>query len=454
MKKLKSKFIHIFVLTVFITAGCDGLLDINPEQSIDEEIALSTSDNVEAVLVGAYNALSDDDLLGGQLLFEPDLLADNPVTNEVQWTGTFEEPEQIWRKDIQVENGQVAQTWIAAYNAINLTNNVLSALDVVDADIRDRVEGEALFIRGMIYFNLLKLYALPYSSGNINTNLGVPIITTPTSEISEANEVPRETVEAGYQQVLEDLQAAEGLLPQANGIYASAPVVAAILSRVHLQMGEYDLARQAADRVISSGNYALTPTYEEAFNRTSNSSEDIFSMQVSEQDGANSMNLFYATSEFGGRGDILVRPPHIALYEVGDDRLSLFYDDTTATGKWKNQFGNVGVVRLAEMYLTRAEANFREGAPFVGDDPINDLNAIRGRVNLPLYNAPTDFDLDDILLERKLELMFEGQLLHDLKRTQTDVGNISYNSGQITYPIPQRELDVNPNLEQNDYYEQ
>lgn len=454
MKRMTNKIIYTLALVVLITTGCEGVLEVDPQQSIDSDIALSTSDNVESVLIGAYNGLSDDDLFGGEILFEPDLLADDNVTNEVRWSGTFEEPEQIWDKEILVENGQVSATWIAAYDAINLTNNVLSSLDVVDAGIRDRVEGEARFIRGIIYFNLLKLYALPYSAGNVGTNLGVPIVTNPTREISEENEVSRETVEAGYQQVLSDLEAAENLLPATNGFFASAPVAAAILSRVHLQMGEYDLARQAANRVIESGNYSLTTTYADAFNRTSNSSEDIFSMQVSEQDGANSMNLFYASSEFGGRGDIGILAAHIALYEPGDDRLNLFYSSNTRTGKWQNQFGNVGVVRLAEMYLTRAEANFREGTPYVGDDPINDLNRIRDRVNLPLYNTPSEFDLDDILLERKLELMFEGQLLHDLKRTQRSVGNIPFDSGQITYPIPQREIDVNPNLVQNDYYTQ
>ncbi len=454
MKKIKSKILTTLILMVFIISSCDGLLNVDPQQSIDSEIALNTSDNVESVLIGAYDALSDDDLFGGEILYEPDLLADDNVNNEVQWTGTFEEPEQIWRKDIQIENAQVSQTWDAAYNAINLTNTVISALDVVNEDIRGRVEGEARFIRGIIYFNLLKLYGMPYSAGNIGTNLGVPIVTTPTNEINEESEVPRGTVEAGYQQVLNDLETAESLLPETNGIYASSSVAAAILSRVHLQMGNYNLAREAANRVINSGNYSLTSEYADAFNRTSNSSEDIFSIQVSEQDGANSMNLFYASADFGGRGDIIVRPPHIALYEAGDDRLALFYDGSTRTGKWSNQFGNIGVVRLAEMYLTRAEANFRAGPPYVGDDPINDLNTIRGRVNLPFYASPTEFDLDDILLERKLELMFEGHLLHDLKRTQRSVGNISYNSGQILYPIPQREIDVNPNLVQNDYYQQ
>lgn len=454
MKRMTNKIIYTLALVVLITAGCEGILEVDPQQSIDSEIALNTSDNVESVLIGAYNALSDDDLFGGEILFEPDLLADNNVTNEVRWSGTFEEPEQIWDKEILVENGQVSATWIAAYEAINLTNSVLSSLEVVDPEIRDRVEGEARFIRGIIYFNLLKLYALPYSAGNVGTNLGVPLVTTPTTEITEENEVSRETVEAGYQLVLDDLEEAEDLLPPSNGFFASAPVAAAILSRVHLQMGEYDLARQAANRVIESENYSLTTNYADAFNRTSNSSEDIFSIQVSEQDGANSMNLFYASSEFGGRGDIGILAAHIALYEPGDDRLNLFYSSNTRTGKWQNQFGNVGVVRLAEMYLTRAEANFREGTPYVGDDPINDLNLIRDRVNLSLYNTPSEFDLDDILLERKLELMFEGQLLHDLKRTQRSVGNIPFDSGQIMYPIPQREIDVNPNLVQNDYYNQ
>jgi len=450
--RIKNKFLVAMVIGTFAVISCDSQLDIDPQQSIDSEIALNTSDNVVSVLIGAYNGLSDDDMFGGQFQLEADLLANSNTASEVTWTGSFEEPEQIWQKSILVENSQVSQTWLASYNTINLANNVLSALDVVDAGIRGRVEGEAKFIRGVSYFNLLKLYAQPYSAGNVSTNLGVPIVTEPTTSITEENNVSRGTVEQGYTQVISDLTEAESLLPPTNGVFANANVAAAFLSRVYLQQENYTGARDAADRVIGSDNYSLTGTYAGAFNSGSNTTEDVFSIQVSEQDGANSVNLFYAGSSFGGRGDVDINATHTAIYEAGDDRLNLFYTDgATRTGKWMDQFANIGVIRLAEMYLTRAEGNFRLNET-EGDTPLNDLNRIRDRVNLPLYILPTDFDIDDILLERKLELMFEGQLLHDLKRTQRSIGDIPYDADRIVYPIPQRERDANPNLDQNSGY--
>lgn len=451
MKIFKKTPLRLLLITVLLLAGCDGLLDISPKQSIDEGAALETSDNVEAVLMGAYDALADDDLLGGEALYEPDLLADNNVINEVQWTGTFEEPEQIWRKNIQVENAQVSATWIAAYNTINIANNVLSALDVVDEEIRDKIEGEAKFIRGLVYFKLVELYAQPWSAGEQTTNPGVPLVLEPTRAISDEDKIPRSSVADVYTQIIADLTEAETLLPLENGEFASTYTASALLSRVYLQQAEYDKALTAANRVIGSHLYSLTDTYAEVFNSTTNTTEDIFSIQVSEQDGTNSMNTFYAPSEYAGRGDISILTAHLSQYEAGDDRLNFFFTDEgniTRTGKWINQFGNVGIIRLAEMYLTRAECNFRLSKT-VGDTPLNDINTIRRRVNL---SPAVVVDLTSILKERKLELMFEGELLHDLKRTQSSVGSIPYNGLNIVYPIPQRELDVNPSLSQNGGY--
>jgi hypothetical protein len=102
------------------------------------------------------------------------------------------------------------------------------------------------------------------------------------------------------------------------------------------------------------------------------------------------------------------------------------------------------------MYLTRAEANFRMGTQ-VGDEPVNDINKIRQRVNLPPYTA-SNLTLAAILKEKKLELAFEGFILHDVKRTQGTVGNLNYNSLKLVFPIPKREIIVNPNLTQNAGY--
>ena len=102
------------------------------------------------------------------------------------------------------------------------------------------------------------------------------------------------------------------------------------------------------------------------------------------------------------------------------------------------------------MYLIRAEANFRQGTA-VGDEPVNDINLIRNRVNLPSYTAG-ELTLDKILNERRLELAFEGFALDDLKRLKGSVGNLPWNSPKLIFPIPKREIVVNPNLTQNEGY--
>jgi len=131
----------------------------------------------------------------------------------------------------------------------------------------------------------------------------------------------------------------------------------------------------------------------------------------------------------------------------------LFYKDggSDYCGKFENVYGNVRLLRLAEMFLIRAEANFRlfPAAPVGGVTPLADINRIRSRANLEPLSAVT---LPDILKERKLELAFEGFTLHDVKRLQGTVGVLPWNDTKLVYPIPDREMRVNLKLVQNDGY--
>ncbi len=452
LNKLNMRFLNKTMLTVLaiglLAVSCDSLLDTEPAQSIDGSVALETEANVLTVLNGAYDGFSDDDMFGGQYQMEADLMANDNSDPELRWVGTFEEPEQIWRKQILVENAQVSQTWTESYDAINRANNVLSALDVIeDAATRAQVEAEAKFIRGVTYFYLIQFYAKPFSDGNAASNPGVPLVLTPTSGIDESSEVSRNTVAEVYAQILSDLTDAEAGLPDANGGYATSYAAAAFLSRVYLQQGNYAGARDAANRVISSNAFSLTATYTAAFNNSDNSTEDVFAIQVDAQDGAHSLNTFFAASEFGGRGDITISPTHLALYEPGDQRLDSTITDSVVTYKWNDFTANIPVIRLAELHLTRAEANAELGTT-VGATPQADLDAIRARVGL----ASTPATVASILAERKLELAFEGQILHDLRRRQLNVGSFAFDADEVVWPIPQRETDVNPNLTQNPGY--
>ncbi|GAA4209834.1 RagB/SusD family nutrient uptake outer membrane protein [Pedobacter jeongneungensis] len=440
-------------------SSCKKALDINPVDTIEQKNALNTSKDVEGALVGAYSDLGSRNFFGGRPFLMADFLAN---TDAVEWFGTYEELTQAINKSLLKTNVFVDNVWASGYTAINDANNVIAAIDKVDAAKKSRVEGEAKFIRGAAYFELVRLFGRAYNDGSPTTNLGVPIVLTPTNLISEANYVSRATVTAVYNQAIADLTDAETKLPATNGFFATKSAAAAMLARLYLQMGNYSAAANAANRVITSGNYHLTSNYLDAFPKMpesgkpakpgDNTSEDVFAMQVTTLTGFNGFNEFYGSSTFGGRGDAVISQDWIdATYSTDDDRINAFYDDDDIfTAKFGNQFGNVPVIRLAEMYLIRAESNVRlaSAAPIGGVTPLQDLATVRSRAGLTTITAT----LADILNERKLEFAFEGFSLHDAKRTQTNIGNIPWNSTKLVFPIPQREIDANTKLTQNAGY--
>jgi starch-binding outer membrane protein, SusD/RagB family len=451
---MRSKIFNIVLLSALALGNGCKKLDTKPTSSIDESAALNTSSDVQVALVGTYSDLGDADLYGGTAFVSAELLANS---NEISWSGTYQGLTQINNKSIPVDNGFVRDTWLAGYRAINDANNVLSAIGVVKADQKNKVEGEASFIRGAVYFDLVRLYGKAWNDGTPSSNPGVPIVLTPTRGITDADQRARNSVAEVYAQAITDLTDAEAKLPASNTFFATKGAAAAMLARLYLQKGDYANAAQAANRVIESGNYSLKANYADAFpyssngpTQISNTSEDVFAMQVNATQGNNSFNTYFSSN---GRGDININDSHLDLYQADDTRRDLFYNDggSIYCGKFENTYGNVRLIRLAEMYLIRAEANFRllPAAPVGGVTPVADINRIRNRAGLNNLGAVT---LADILAERKLELAFEGFALHDIKRLQGAVGSLAWNSPKLVFPIPDREMRVNKSLVQNTGY--
>ena len=453
-----ARFRPALLLSLALVLGaCDGLLDLEPQQSISNERALATPQNVESAIVGAYDRMSDGDLFGGQFFMGPDLLAASNA--EVVWTGTFAQPREFWNKNLLVTNTFVEDTWEDAYDVINVANNVLSALDVFDDDdARARAEGQARFLRGLMYFELVRLWGPAWNGGSPGSDLGVPLVLEPTRAITEADDRSRNTVGEVYAQVITDLQAARDLLPESDGDLADTYAASAVLSRVYLSQGDYENAAAQADRVIEESGHTLAPTFEDAFGQAAGSPEYVFAIPITEQDGVNELNTFYGARENSGRGDIQLTDDYVGLFADGDAR-AFFYVDNRGrrrTAKWQGNTAegvDLPVIRLAEMYLTRAEAALRTG----GDDDdgaLADVNLVRERAGLEPLDEVT---VEGVLRERRLELDFEGQLLHDLKRTGQAIptidGALPATAPRFLYPIPQREIDANPNLEQNAYYQ-
>ena len=467
----------VAMLMLSITA-CEKRLDIVPFQSLPPEQALKTESDLNGMLIGAYDALQSTSSYGGDIQLMADLYANRAY---LRFRGSFAGLLEIASVTttsnlILKDNAWAASLWSNAYRTINSCNLVLTNLNLVTSSTskKDRIEAEALFIRGSLYFELARLFGKTWGDGDNATNLAVPLILTPTpfqvSGLKDDNYPARASVAAVYGRAITDLQKAATLLPTTNLHYATRSAAWAQLSRIALMQGDYATARDMANNGIldfEGRGISLTPNFRDLYYTFINFGgvaprEYVFHMRVTTQDGTNGLNTYYGQTVgsipgTAGRGDLDVQTAWVNRHGATDVRRSFFVvTNRRLTQKHLDRFGHVPVIRLAELYLTRAEANFRLGTT-VGATPAADIKRIRDRVALPEIPAAS-LTLANILLERDLELAFEGHYLHDRKRLRESVPGSNFtngpawNSPRLVLPIPQREMDVNKNLVQNEGY--
>ncbi|HSJ30581.1 MAG TPA: RagB/SusD family nutrient uptake outer membrane protein [Longimicrobiales bacterium] len=433
-----------WVAAAAVMAACDSPLDTNPTASIDAETALSTPRGIELGLNGAYRSLQPGNLYGVNLMVYPDMYADN-----LDFTGTFQTDREVAQRNINATNGAVLSMWADMYDGINRTNNILDAIPNVGAlssSEAAQYRGEALFIRSLHYSLLAGYFG------------DVPIVTEPSRGVGEESLVARDPVADVYAMIIADLEESATLLaPGHVAGRATADAANALLARVYLETGAYAQARDKATLLIESGEYSLPADYATVF-RTNNSSESIFELQYSINNSNNQAFWFY-TPDLGGRWGYSPTADLYAAFEPGDERLdvTIGIDAGDRYGnkyeKIENGDDNIVVLRLAEMYLIRAEANARlNAAPAVVRA---DINEVRNRAGLP--DLPTTVDtqqelFDAILQERRVELAFEGLRFFDLRRLGVATTLLQIPATHLLWPIPQAERDVNTALTQNDGY--
>ncbi|HSK19291.1 MAG TPA: RagB/SusD family nutrient uptake outer membrane protein [Longimicrobiales bacterium] len=433
-----------WVAAAAVLAACDSPLDTNPTASIDAETALSTPRGIELGLNGAYRSLQPGDLYGVNLMVYPDMYADN-----LDFTGTFQTDREVAQRNINATNGAVLDMWEEMYDGINRTNNILDAIPNVGAlssSEAAQYRGEALFIRSLHYSLLAGYFG------------DVPIVTEPSRGVGEESLVSRSPVAEVYAMIIADLEEAATLLaPGHVAGRATADAANALLARVYLETGAYAQARDKATLLIESGEYSLPADYATVF-RTNNSSESIFELQYS-INNSNSQAFWFYTPDLGGRWGYSPTADLYAAFEPGDERLdvTIGIDAGDRYGnkyeKIENGDDNIVVLRLAEMYLIRAEANARlNAAPAVVRA---DIDEVRNRAGLP--DLPTTVDtqqelFDAILQERRVELAFEGLRFFDLRRLGVATTLLQIPATHLLWPIPQAERDVNTALTQNDGY--
>lgn len=460
MKKMKTNKIIILAIFTAFLVSCENQLEIDPRQREDAAITLTTEKGVSDILTGTYAILATGDIYGGRTQVSAELLAQTGVTTttDFRWRGTFADFRQMYTKTMTVNNGLVNEIWERSYEAINSANIVIDNIDLVqDPDKAKTMVAEAKFIKSLLYFDLVRLFAKPYDASiGANNQLGVVIRPNAIYDYNADLSAERSTVEQVYNLVISDLNQAYADLPEDNGFYANKYAAKALLARVYLQKQDYPAALSAANEVIQMSGAQLSPTFKEAFNHDVNQIEDIFAIQITKQTGDNQMVNHYGSEDVGGRGgDIEIRNTFLNKFDdPNDERRNFNYINSDngrrLTSKYTSEFGDVSIIRLAEMILIRAECNSRLSSS-VGATPLDDINALRTRAKATTFSTVT---LNDILRERLLELAAEGFAIHDIKRTKSTIPTTTFawNSDLLVFPIPLNETDYNKKITQNPGY--
>lgn len=461
---MRKNIILLLLISVLGFTSCDDELQLDPEDQLTLPVSFSNKETSLGVLTGAYSAAQQDDVLNGTRQAISDWMADN-----VDFVGSFPTFQDISAFTQLSDNTSIEAIWDDNYETIGATNLVIKYIPTVDdVDFTDDEKAvavaEAKFLRALIYFNMANIFSQPYSITG-GSNLSVPLVLEPFD--AEVQFPERATLSVVYDQIEADLLEAETVLGDSDNSRASKGAAQALLSRLYLYKGEYGKAANYADKVIQNSAYALANTFE--FYNTL-SPEFVFTLVNTSDDGQDSgqgfSGLYNPVPD--GRGDApfsdnliqayggstSVDKRYTELTQIGNDAEG---NERVFTSKYPDGVSNADnapVIRITEMYLTRAEANFREGTT-VGDTPLNDINKLRLRAGLaPLVSIAS---VDQILEERRKELAFEGHRRMDLLRVlmplrrpgMDDVDKSNAGDDKTIFPIPNREVDLNPNLVQN-----
>ncbi len=487
--KLKYNLIAIALLG-FSFSSCSDFLEQNPQTDLSENDFYKTADDILSAVNGAYSSLQEGDIYGNWYVFG-EIPSDNTRNQLSGSVTTQNEFDQFY---IDTQNSMIANFWKAAYKVINRTNTVLGRIDGIEinTELANRYKLECKFIRALMYFNLVRVYG------------DVPLVLKEIS-ISESYDILREPKENVYNQIIADLKEAQGLpvsYSTAEDGRATQGAAKALLANVYMTLHKYAEAETILAEIINSGQYSLlenTPGslnidgYKNVFSPVNhNSKEGIFEIQFLKGgygEGSNYANNFAPENSgtnvvaVGGTGGNNIPEMDIYnAYEEGDLRrdcsMSLGYYDNRKNNEWvesryvckfmdvpyqnNDASNNYPVIRYADVILMYAEALNQNGKTAEACKYLN-MTRRRGFGYQTTETSPVDLQTTDkaqfslmVEQERRVELAFENHRWFDLIRTGRAVEvmrskGFSLNETNLICPIPQKQIDVNPKLTQNDY---
>lgn len=468
MKKIANKKFIAGILVVFLLSSCSkSFVERNPFNSVPDGEAIKDAASMQNALNGAYAGMRSLGVFGRDFPVIGDLQADNTFI-EVENSGRYLPQYQF---NFTATDGTYDEMWKACYSVILRVNKIIDA--AITGSSVDAIKAQAYGIRGLMYFKLVNAFALPFTEDP--GAMGVPLVLhyDPYAHPS------RNTVKEVYDQIVSDLKSGfDKANGYSNSVTLSKYAIEGLLAKAYLYMGDNANAKAAAADVINNSEFTLVNAdkYLDFWLNPAIQSDAVEVMFEIDQDiinnnGTDDLAGIYADTY----QDIYASQDLVSLYSPTDVRQSVLIPYYTKSGspaviayKYQNEYNtkdkdNLKVIRLSEVYLIAAEASL----PVNENDArmyLNDVAEIRDP-GFAGYTSTGTVLFNDIITERRKELAFEGDRYYDLNRLEMDITRVS-NPGSITgplsipfsdfhriAPIPQTELQANPNIEQNPGYQ-
>jgi len=500
MRTISIKYITLGLGLLLFFSSCKKFVNADtPDNQLTASTLFATDATALGAMTGLYSSMMSNAVLLTAYSCMPALSAD-----ELQSYSTDAQTVQLYSNSISLSSNTTDYLWTRAYPLIYMANAAIQGVQQstsLTTPVANQVLGEAEFMRAFFYFNLVNEYG------------GVPLVTTTNYVTNES--IARSTVQEVYAQIISDLQDAQNRLTgnymdgtgavTNNRIRPNQGAVTALLARAYLYTGNWAGADSAATVVINNtGQYSL-----DSLNSVflAGSTEAIFQLQPTGIGGLNTPEGYWyilsadpASFSTATQGKMAtISTSLLNAFEPGDNRavdwVGVFTDSTTTPATnyyfpYKYKLGNYGntniteysmVLRVAEQYLIRAEAEIEQGQIGAG---LADLNVLRSRARgaatlavpnpLPPLSAGMSKTaaMTALVQERRIELFSEfGHRWYDLKRlpglsnpsgsladevmpAATAAKGGTWNDNWELYPVPLTDMEANPKLVQNPGYQQ
>jgi starch-binding outer membrane protein, SusD/RagB family len=436
---------YLIILSV-LSSSCEKYLEESPTDALPTEVAIVDANTAKAAIIGAYDAVqgyyaSNYPTLGT-------ITADNVI-----FYGSLTQYLQLDQNAIPTDNVITVAAYQGIYKAINSANSVIANIPTVTDPLLTQAEknkylGEAYFIRALGYFDLARGWG------------GVQLQLKPTTTLDGIKGIKRSTLDQTYDQVLADLVQAEQLLPEdaTTRNRAQKSTARALRARLHLYRKQWVDATNYATQVINNSKYSLVKPYKTFFTSPFLSSESVFELTFSSNDKNSFWNLWYTGTD---GGQYTLKPSASIISKLNNSNIggtrnaliagsgSLVYGALYNTKSTSTDPSYV--IRIAELYLIRAEAWAQRDS---STKALADLNTIRSRAGVSPSTAVTKAEiLKAIEDENSVEFAFEAHRWFDLVRTERagDVLGVT-NKNYWLFPIPYSDILSDPDAEQNPGY--